>query len=163
MSYWKPAVILVAILLSLVFTALTVNPIRPAGDKSGKTKTSGNATAAGEPRYVELGEFLINLNSDYGNQYVKTSIALKLARSGSSPEIEARIPEIRHHVNLVLQSQNASELSTREGKLKLADAIREHTEFVMGLRKTSPAEGVAGRPIKNSAIADVLFTAFIIH
>lgn len=161
MSYWKPAVILIAILLSLIFTALTVNPVRPAGDKSGKTKTPGNAT--GESRYIDLGEFLINLNGDHGNQYVKTSIALKLAQSGSPLQIEARIPEIRHHVNLVLQSQNARELFTREGKLKLADAIREHAEYVMGLRKTSPAEGVAGRPIKNSAISDVLFTAFIIH
>jgi flagellar FliL protein len=161
MSYWKPAAILVAIVSLLIFTALTINPNLTAGDKSGKAAASG--APGGGSKYVDLGEFLINLDSDYGSQYVKTSISLKLDKSGAPLAVGARVPEIRHHVNLVLQSQSAAELSTYEGKLKLADAIREHVEYVMGQRKTLPAEGVAAQPIKLSAVSDVLFTSFIIH
>lgn len=161
MSYWKPAVIIVAILSLLLFSALTINPITQTGEKSGKTVSDSSPEAGA--KYVDLGEFLINLDSDYGSQYVKTSISLKLDKSGAPLAVGARVPEIRHHVNLVLQSQSAAELSTYEGKLKLADAIREHVEYVMGQRKTLPAEGVAAQPIKLSAVSDVLFTSFIIH
>lgn len=163
MSYWKPAVIIVAILSLLLFSALTVNPITPAGEKSGKKPAFETLPSESGSKYIDLGEFLINLKGGYGGQYVKASISLKLDQSGAVSTVEAKIPEIRHHVNMAFQSQSADELSTYEGKLKLADAIKEHAEYVMGLRKTSPAEGVAGLPIKNSAIADVLFTAFIIH
>lgn len=162
MSYWKPVAILFAIVSLLIFTALTINFILPSGDRS-RTRTASDSPSEVRSKYVDLGEFLINLDSEYGSQYVKTSISLKLDKSGAPLELEARVPEIRHHVNLVLQSQTAAELSTHEGKLKLADAIRKHVEYVMGLRKTLPAEGVAAKPIKLGAVSDVLFTSFIIH
>ncbi len=161
MTYWKPAVVIVAILSLLVFTALTINPTPLSGDKHGKIKASD--ASGGGAKYVDLGEFLINLKGGYGGQYVKASIALKLDQSDAVTTVEARIPEIRHHVNMVFQSRTADELSTHEGKLRLAGAIREHAEYVMGLRKTAPVEGIASLPITNSAISDVLFTAFIMH
>lgn len=163
MSYWKPAAILVAVVLLLIFTALTINPAAPAGKRPWESTDSNSLSPEEKSKYVDLGEFLVNLDGEYGSQYVKTSISLKLGQSGVAPTVEAKIPEIRHHVNMVFQSQTVDELSTYEGKLKFADAIREHVEYVMGQRKTLSAEGSVAQPIKLSAVSDVLFTSFIIR
>jgi flagellar FliL protein len=161
MSYWKPAAILVAIVSLLIFTALTISPTLTAGDPPAKT--GGSDLPGGGSKYVDLGEFLVNLDGDYGSQYVKTSVSLKLGQSGAVMGVDAKIPEIRHHVNLALQDQTVDELSTLEGKLRLAEAIRERVEYVVGQRKTLSAKGVAVQPLKISAISDVLFTSFIIR
>lgn len=161
MSYWKPAALLVAIVLLLIFTALTINPTLTAGDPPAKTGASG--APGGGAKYVDLGEFLINLDGDYGSQYVKTSISLKLGQSGAAMGVDAKVPEIRHHVNLALQDRTVAELLTLEGKSRLAEAIRERVEYVIGQRKALSAEGVAVQPLKISAISDVLFTSFIIR
>jgi len=164
MSYWKPVVMLIAALLLLIVAALTINYMRPTdGIDTQSSYVGKGATMEGNSGFVSLGEFLVNLNSDEESHYLKTSISLKLDKSGYYKDVEARIPEMRHHVNLVLQSQTADELSTGEGKLRLAEAIKGHAEYVMGFRKTLPDSDAAGAPIKISAISDVLFTAFIIH
>lgn len=158
MPYWKPVAILIAVLLLLVVAALSGYQPGEAGIFDRNKQSS-----EGKPKFVNLGEFLINLNGDDGKQYLKTSIALKLDKSGKTTEVEASIPEIRHHVNMVLQSLTADELATNEGKLKLAETIKEHAEYVTGFRKTLPAEGGVKVPIKASDISDVLFTSFIIQ
>lgn len=164
MSYWKPVVMLIAALLLLIAAALTINYMRPIdrADSQGAYDENG-ATTEGKSGFVSLGEFLVNLNSDEESHYLKTSISLKLDKSGYGKDVEARLPEMRHHVNLVLQSRTADELSTGEGKSRLAEAIKEHAEYVMGFRKTLPDSDAAGAPIKISAISEVLFTSFIIQ
>jgi flagellar FliL protein len=163
MTYWKPAAILVAIVSLLIFTALTINLTPRPGDPPWSKADSDSLPPEGKSKYVDLGEFLINLDGDYGSQYVKTSISLKLGQSGAAMGVDARVPEIRHHVNLALQDQTVAELLTLEGKSRLAEAIRERVEYVIGQRKALSAEGVAVQPLKISAISDVLFTSFIIR
>ncbi|HZW25922.1 MAG TPA: flagellar basal body-associated FliL family protein [Gallionella sp.] len=165
MSYWKPVVMLIAALLLLIVAALTVNYMRPVGDGADtqSSHVGKGAVTEGNSGFVSLGEFLVNLDSDEESHYLKTSISLKLDKSGYDKDVEARLPEMRHHVNLVLQSRTADELSTGEGKSRLAEAIKEHAEYVMGFRKTLPDSDAAGAPIKISAISEVLFTSFIIQ
>lgn len=158
MSNWKSVAALIAVLLSLIIAALAIHYMRPAGDWQRKGEVEER-----ESRFVSLGEFLVNLNGGEESHYLKTSISLKMNESGYNKDVEARIPEMRHHVNLVLQSRTADELSTGEGKSRLAEAIREHAEYVMGFRKTLPDPAAAGAPMKISAISEVLFTSFIIQ
>lgn len=158
MSNWKSAAMLIAVLLLLIVAALTINYMRPVGDWQKK-----GAIVENNSRFVSLGEFLVNLSDGEESRYLKTSISLKMNKSGYNKDVEARLPEMRHHVNLVLQSRTADELSTGEGKSRLAEAIKEHAEYVMGFRKTLPDSDAAGAPIKISAISEVLFTSFIIQ
>lgn len=158
MSYWKPVTILISATLLLIVAALTINSGHTIGTSTGM---QDNPPSESAPRFVNLGEFLINLNGENGQQYLKTSISLKLGEAAHEDEVEASIPEIRHHVNLVLQDLPASELYTNEGKLKLSEQIKQHAEHVMGFRPATPDAGQANTKI--SAVSDVLFTSFIIQ
>ena len=130
------------------------------------------------PKFVEIGTFTANLVHEDTDRYLQVAISLKL----SNPELEEKVkennPEILHRINMLLQSKRPSELSTVEGKEKLADEIKQQVEFVMGLRKTAPpirtslppAEGEAPAPApaepatpSKKGIAEVLFTSFIIQ
>jgi flagellar FliL protein len=160
MSYWKPVIILIAALLFLIVAALMFNARPSVGDPSSMQPIAGQNSIA---RFVDLGSFLINLDSDEGSKYLKTTVALKLGKSGRKDNVEASIPEIRHHVNLEMQSMTVSELSTYEGKLKLAEKIREQAENIVGSPNKSSPQSSASPANKNSVIADVMFTSFIIQ
>ncbi|MDP2143918.1 MAG: flagellar basal body-associated FliL family protein [Gallionella sp.] len=162
MTYWKPIVILISALLLLAVAALLylpqMNHKTPAHLNAGDNPDTSEVSSDEKPEFVHLGEFLINLNGEDRPQFLKTSISLKLGKPGYIESIEASIPEIRHHVNMLLQTLTATELSTHEGKQLLAKQIKEHTEHVMGYRKATETSGM-----KKSIIADVLFTSFIIQ
>ena len=164
MAYWKPIVILISAFLLLAVAALLylpqMNHKTPAQLDAGDNPDTSEVSSDEKPEFVHLGEFLINLNGEDRPQFLKTSISLKLGRPGYLESIEASIPEIRHHVNVLLQTLTATELATHEGKLLLAERIKEHTERVMGYRKST---GTSGAGMKKSIIADVLFTSFIIQ
>lgn len=158
MAYWKTIVILISAFLLLAVAALLYLPQLNHKTPDQLDAGANPDTSDEKPEFAPLGEFLINLNGEGRPQFLKTSISLKLARSGYLESIEANLPEIRHHVNMLLQTLTATELSTHEGKQLLAEQIKEHTERVMGYRKSTSATGM-----KKSIIADVLFTSFIIQ
>ncbi len=158
--------------------------MKPHPDKHDKAAAEETAGEEGEdsskaklpPKFVEIGTFTANLVHEDGDRYLQVAISLKLA----NPELEEKVkesnPEILHKINMLLQSKRPSELSTVEGKEKLANEIKQQVEFVMGLRKTAPAihtsqplaEGEAPPPVEASTpskkgIAEVLFTSFIIQ
>lgn len=160
MSYWKPATIMIYATLLLIVAALTIGSGYPIGTSSGM---QDNPSSESPPRFVNLGEFLINLNGGDGQQYLKTSISLKLGEAAHEDKVEANIPKIRHHVNLILQDMPASELYTNEGKLRLSEQIKQHAEHVMGFGNRPPTPDAGQANTKISAVSDVLFTSFIIQ
>lgn len=142
---------------------------------------------AAAPKYIELGTFTANLVHEEGDRYLQITISLKL----SSPEMEEKIkasnPEILHRVNMLLQSKRPSELSTVEGKEKLARDLKTHINYVLGFVKKAPkiitspepsettetpaphedhaaAEEDDGESHKTQkGVTEVLFTSFIIQ
>ncbi|MFA6970883.1 MAG: flagellar basal body-associated FliL family protein [Gallionella sp.] len=155
---------------------------------SGKTATSeGTPTdESGEesklpPKFVEIGTFTANLVREEDDRVMQVAITLKLGKPELEEKAKANNPEIQHRINMLLQSKRPSELSTVEGKEKLASDIKAQIEFVLGLRKSAPAlhtskpaiEGEApasaaapAEPAEspsNKGIAEVLFTSFIIQ
>jgi flagellar FliL protein len=141
-----------------------------------------------QPKFVELGTFTANLVHEEGDRYLQVAISLKITRPELEEQIKANNPEILHRVNMVLQSKRPSELSTFEGKDKLAKQIKAQVEYVLGLRKEAPAISETEAPVAEAVpgeapapttgehaaaapaeakveggIADVLFTSFIIQ
>jgi flagellar FliL protein len=129
------------------------------------------------PKFVELGTYTANLVQEDADRMLQVEISIKLTKPELEEKVKERSPEIKHRINMLLQSKRASELASVEGKEKLAQQIKQHIEFVMGLRKVAPsiqtsqaASKEEGRS-ENSAesaparkgIAEVLFTSFIIQ
>jgi len=146
--------------------------LKPPAPKHGDAnKEEAKETHPEVPaKFVDLGQFTANLMHEDEDRYIQVAISLKI----SKPELEEKIkeskPEILHRVNMLLQSKKPSELSTFEGKEKLAEQIKVQTEFVLGLRKTVPVIGTmepavsgVGASTTKSGVTDVLFTSFIIQ
>ncbi|OGT24047.1 MAG: hypothetical protein A2342_04780 [Gallionellales bacterium RIFOXYB12_FULL_54_9] len=127
------------------------------------------------PKFVELGTYTANLVQEDADRMLQVEISIKLSKPELEEKVKERQPEIKHRINMLLQSKRASELSSVEGKEVLAQQIKEHVEFVMGLRKVAPAiqtshpgeEGKAEKISESShsrkGVAEVLFTSFIIQ
>lgn len=147
-------------------------------DKQSKSADSEETTSEEDaklpPKFVEVGTFTANLMHEEGDRYLQVGISLKLSKPELEEKIKALTPEIQNTINILLQSKYPSQLSSVEGKKKLAAEIQEQIEFIMGLRKSaSPIHSVqpgseapqtvpASEPAKKGIDA-VLFTSFIIQ
>lgn len=172
-SYWKTTAVIIAILLLLAVASLLYNQAYSAnrgvaGNAFAMENNDKNETVSDvRPKFVDLGTFTANMSRAEGDQNLQASISLKLTKPGLEEKIKASIPEIQHHVNMVLQSKRPSELLTYEDKEKLAQQIKQHVEYVVGFRRTAPSIGSAqlddAPTIRKNGISDVLFTSFIIQ
>ncbi len=127
------------------------------------------------PKFVELGTFTGNLMNDGSESVIQVAVSIKLVKPELEEKVKERTPEIQHKINMLLQSKYRSELTSIEGKEKLASDIKTQVEFVLGLRKSAPAirakttesetpahDEEAVKPAKKG-VAEVLFTSFIIQ
>jgi flagellar FliL protein len=102
----------------------------------------------GESAYIKLEPFTVNL-ADL-SQYLQIGLTLQ----GGSPEAGAAIvmlmPKVRHEMILLLSGQEAAEILSPQGKVKLAEEIKQAINNVIEL---SGKHGVTG----------VLFVSFIVQ
>jgi len=141
--------------------------------KPAQAPKHGGATEAARPeippKFVDLGQFTANLMREEEERYLQVAISLKVTKPELEEKIKENKPEILHRVNMLLQSKRPSELSTFDGKERLAQQIKAQVEYVLGLRKTAPviSSEQGATPIEpgagKSGITDVLFTSFIIQ
>ncbi|HEX5338959.1 MAG TPA: flagellar basal body-associated FliL family protein [Gallionella sp.] len=174
-SYNKTVAIIIALLLLLFAVSMMLYQSTKKGGNIMKMFSTGGEDSAkivseSHPKFVNLGTFTTSMGGEDGAQNMQTSLSLKLTEPGLDEKINASIPEIKHHMNMVLQSKRASELATYEDKEKLAEQLREHVEYVMGFRDVAPPIGAGKANIapnepgtRRNGIANVLFTSFIIQ
>ena len=102
----------------------------------------------GESAYIKLEPFTVNLAGL--TQYLQVELALQ----AGSPEVGATIanlkPKVRHEMILLLSSQEAAQILTPEGKVKLAADIRHAINDAIEM---PGKHGVTG----------VLFVSFIVQ
>lgn len=122
-----------------------------------------------QTKFIELGQLTSNLmREDDAVRNLQVSISLKVTRPHLEEMIEECKPDILHRVDMLLQNKRPSDLAALEGKELLAQQIRAHVEYALGLRKTDPiTTEQSAAPIEpntgKSGIADVLFTTFTIQ
>lgn len=101
------------------------------------------------PIYEKLETFTVNLSDK--ESYLQVEVALKL----SDPEVQAKVktymPEVRDILLRLLSSKSVEELTTQEGKDKLASEIQSQVNDVLHVKQRG--KGVKG----------VLFNSFIIQ
>lgn len=94
----------------------------------------------------------VNLQPEEGNdRYLQIAITFKSYDKHAEEAIKSYTPELRSRVLMLLSSKAPAELYTNEGKAKLAKEIVEQCE------QAYKAVG------KESPVADVLFTNFVIQ
>lgn len=156
MALWKIVAAVIAGLLVLTVSTLYYYRSIPIRAVLGGNSGMNDGLSENRPEYVALGQFRANLSGGDGDQHLKTEISLKVNGPGLGARVSATTPELRHHVNMIIESCQASELATYEGKMDLARKIKAETESIVGL-KPDPAS------ISGNGIAEVLFTSFFIQ
>lgn len=78
--------------------------------------------------FLPVDQFTVNLQADGGQQFLQTSMTLKVADQDVAEAIKAQMPEVRSRVLLLLSTQKAAEIGTLEGKTRLADQIMKEVE-----------------------------------
>jgi flagellar FliL protein len=128
-------------------------------DKSAHTEAPKKVEVAKEPKFISLEAFTVNLQHEETDQYLQLNISLKVMEPELEEKIKAVLPEIRSKLNMLLSSKRPSELSTVEGKKKLAIEIAIEANSVLGIHNAPEpvaapaASGVAAAPAENPAAA----------
>jgi len=80
---------------------------------------SGNFLGA----LYEMEPLIVNLERSKGKRYLKVKMSFELNKESLLPEVQARMPQIRDAILLMISGKAFSDVSTVEGKLALRDAL----------------------------------------
>jgi flagellar FliL protein len=130
--------------------------------KKARLKKKKEAEAKGlPPVFVELDPFTVNLQPETPvDQYLQVKASIKVEEQRAADTVKAYMPEIRHHVLMLLSDKKASELSSIEGREVLANEIRNSINAIIGEVPTNK-KGEPEEPI--GPVEAVLFTSFIVQ
>jgi flagellar protein FliL len=104
-----------------------------------------------QPEYIAIDAFTVNLQPENGEQYLQVAFTLQVDSKEQVELIKANMAKVRSRVLLLLSGKKASEISTVEGKQRLAGEI---------LAAVNQPFADNGDP---QEVSDVLFTSFIIQ
>lgn len=116
-------------------------------------KTEKKKAEPGKPPvFLVMEPFTVNLQPDgAGDQYLQVAFSLQVGDEKQLEHIKTYLPQLRSRLLLLLSGKKASDISTVEGKNKLAEEI-------LNLAKQPFASG--GEP---QEVTNVFFTSFVIQ
>ncbi|AII14864.1 flagellar basal body-associated protein [Campylobacter iguaniorum] len=153
---------IIAILVFLLFIGGLVAFLMLSSDEQAATPTATTAAPAGQPApspkqrsndFFNVGPmypmepFLVNLLSESGSRFLKTTLNLELSEETLTPEIDKKKPLIRDIIIRTLSSKTYEDVSTIKGKERLKD------EVVTKINET----------LRDGYIKNVYFTDFIVQ
>lgn len=104
------------------------------------------------PIFVEIEPFTVNLAEDeLGSHLLYAGISLKVGDEQSRELLTSHMPQVRSRLLMLLSGQQPSDLTSPNGKQRLAEQVEAALEAPMA--ETQP----------ELAIEDVLFTEFIVQ
>jgi flagellar protein FliL len=77
------------------------------------------------PVFLPVDQFTVNLNPEGGDQFLQAAFTLQVTDNEVVEAIKLRLPDVRNRILLLLSSKKASELTTVDGKQKLANEIMQ--------------------------------------
>lgn len=78
-----------------------------------------------------LDQFIVNLLSEGGRRYLKTTIDFELSDDSLIEELDTKIPRVRDIIIRVLSSKTVEEISTPKGKEKLKQELTNQLNAVL--------------------------------
>ena len=76
------------------------------------------------PVFLPLDPFTVNLADKESERYAQIGVTLEIADAKTGEDIKLYMPAIRNNILMVLSQKTAAQLTTREGKEKLARSIQ---------------------------------------
>jgi flagellar FliL protein len=124
---------------------------RPSGDEDAKPSKSAKKKEAVKPEFLALDPFTVNLQPENGEQYLQVQFTLQVDSLEQAEIIKTNMARVRSRVLMLLSAKKASELTSTEGKQKLA------AEIIAAVKDPFEPKG------DEQEVSDVLFTSFIIQ
>jgi len=94
---------------------------------SSRLRSGSNSTVSRKlsdiGQLYQLEGFTVNLKSDQGRRYLKTTISLELNGEELSLELDKKSPVIRDKIIRILSSKTLEDISSKKGKQKVSDQI----------------------------------------
>lgn len=143
----KKLIVIVAAGLAIAIGAGVFLMMSKKGDHAEEAKVEVHA----EPKFIPLDAFTVNLQKEEADQFLQTSITLKVMDPLLEEKIKAVLPEIRSKINLLLSSKRPSELLTVAGKKHLAAEIAYEANNVLGFHGVPPAPLPSAAPASEHA------------
>jgi flagellar protein FliL len=103
------------------------------------------------PVFLNLETFTVNLQPEHSEQHLQTNLTLKVEDESVVDLIKLHMPEVRNRVLLLLSGKTATQISSIEGKKKLASELTAEINHQF-------SEGRVTGSVEN-----VLFTSFVIQ
>lgn len=91
--------------------------------KEGEAKEGDKAKAEAPGTILNMEPFIVNLADPSGKRYLKLTLAVDAKDEAMKADIEARLPQIRDSILLLLTSKTFEEISTVAGKLRLKNEV----------------------------------------
>ncbi|MDO7252980.1 flagellar basal body-associated protein FliL [Helicobacter cappadocius] len=133
--------VIIGVIVFLLIIGIVAGVLLLGGNKSDDEAKDSEATASaqlqkkpnGEARtsnYLNIGPlyqmpepFIVNLVTQSGRRYLKTSISLELSNEKLQKEVEAKSTIIQDSIIEILSSKSIEEIATTKGKDRLKDEI----------------------------------------
>ena len=117
---------------------------RVAASEPVKKQNSGASFAE---RLYSLKPFVVNVTGDGYSRYLKIKLDFEMNDAAVKEELEARLPQIRDAVIVLLSSKRLSDITGFEGKALLKDDIRMRVNDL----------------VESGSVKSVLFTEFVVQ
>ncbi len=109
-------------------------------DKGADTVQQAKPQPPKPPVFVPLDAFTVNLSSEQSDQYLQVAATLKVLDQSAADAVKQYMPEVRHKTLVLLSTKKAMDISSGEGRERLAEEIRQTVNNVL--------LAAAGRPVK---------------
>lgn len=109
------------------------------------------------PVFVPLDAFTVNLSSDQSDQYLQVTATLKVLDQSAADAAKQYMPEIRHKTLVLLSSKKTMEITTGEGRERLAEELRQMANNVLLAAAGRPEKPIVldvPRPVEEAPSAD---------
>jgi len=101
-----------------------------AGKEDKKDKDKKEGEKATPPMGLE--PFVVNLADPGGKRYLKLTVSLEIKDEKLKKELEARMPQIRDSILLLLSSKSFNDISAVAGKIKLRNEVLKIINNTLG-------------------------------
>lgn len=106
--------------------------LQPQGQSAGEQATAAppedeETNPDGTTNFLgtvfDMEPLIVNLERSNGKRYLKVKMSLELNKESVVQEVQARLPQIRDAILMMISSKAFVDISTVEGKLALRDAL----------------------------------------
>lgn len=130
--------IIMAILLGVAFYFMTKDSTISPSANVPQTQDMGTNASQTNANYIRIGpiyqldQFIVNLLTQSGRRYLKTTIDLEMTNAELQNELNSKRAAVRDTIVEILSSKSLEEVSTTRGKEKLKEEIVQRlNEFLV--------------------------------